>query len=907
MHSDAPGLPPLFRHVDEIAAYVDDGYAVLTPNRRLSRAVREADQQRRQRRGDSVWSSLVALPITQFWTNEWHKALTTGSLTPRRLLDSGQQALLWEQIIEGDSDAGFSLLNGPRAARLCQRADELLFLWRIDPLAAQWSGWFRSDDDSRHFLRWRQRFEARLLELEATTAERAQAELLARYGEGAEDGDGDFPPLLHLNCDELAPLHASLAGLGRGRVDLNAGGRPVQPRPPRGYETREDELRAAALWCREKTEQDPYGRYAVVLQDMQGDRAIFETMLRREFGALTSGYDRLPVNFATGFPLGRAALIRDALRVLSLCCHEVDVEESIALLQSRFVSAGPLRTELLEAQTRRLRALASERIPTSVLRQLLAPLRGSGTDFAVWDLPPVIESRGVRLRGRRCPSEWTPVFQELLAVWRWAEDTALDSLEFQQRQQWGEVLDEFARLDDLYGTLNYEDALRALRRLLDERAFQPQTTDRAMQVLGPLETSGLAFDGLLLTGMSAGIWPARARPNPYLPLTLQRSTGMPGADAAVEARAAVHRWDHWRACASQLDISFVYRSDESEQLPSPLLADLEILRRESENAVDPRWCQQMGAATVVVEEIPVPFTGDAPSRISTGVLEAQAACPFQAFARSHLRTEPRPGPQPGLTAAERGTLLHHALHRLFEQLPGSSALRDAQADHFREAISAALEHAPLALNANRRLVLGSAVLELEKTRVAALLEHWLALEAQRGIEFAVVEQEVERDLVLGDVELRLRLDRIDRLADGSLIVIDYKSGRPESLEAWFSEPPTRPQLPLYALAEVESTGIAYAVLRPGELGWRGIGSQAFATGIEPALDWLEEAPDQAELSPTQAFSTLRKQWHTAIGGLVDEYRTGSYPVAPIPGACRNCGRQNLCRIAELAIDEGNES
>ncbi|MEL7046218.1 MAG: hypothetical protein AAGL66_14580, partial [Pseudomonadota bacterium] len=429
MHSDAPGLPPLFRHVDEIAAYVDDGYAVLTPNRRLSRAVREADQQRRQRRGDSVWSSLVALPMTQFWTNQWHKAVTTGSLTPRRLLDSGQQALLWEQIIEGDSDAGFSLLNGPRAARLCQRADELLLLWRIDPLAAQWSGWFRSDDDSRHFLRWRQRFEARLSELEASTAERAQAELLARYGEGAEDGPGNFPPLLHLNCDELAPLHASLAGLARGRVDLNAADGPVQPRPPRGYESREDELSAAARWCREKTELDPYGRYAVVLQDMQGDRAIFETMLRREFGALISGYDRLPVNFATGFPLVRAALIRDALRVLSLCCHEVDVEESIALLLSRFVSAGPLRTELLEAQTRRLRALASERIPASVLRQLLAPLRASGTDFAAWDLPPIIESRGVRLRGRRCPSEWTPVFQELLAVWCWAEDTALDSLE----------------------------------------------------------------------------------------------------------------------------------------------------------------------------------------------------------------------------------------------------------------------------------------------------------------------------------------------------------------------------------------------------------------------------------------------------------------------------------------------
>ncbi|MEM9759900.1 MAG: PD-(D/E)XK nuclease family protein [Pseudomonadota bacterium] len=907
MHSDAPGLPPLFRHVDRIASYLDDGYAVLTPTRRLSRAVREADQQRRQRRGDVVWPSLMVTPITQFWTDQWQRAATAGNLLPRRLLDPGQQGLLWEQIIEGDSHAGFSLLNGSRAARLCQQADELLLLWRIDPHASPWSGWFRSGDDSRHFLRWRERFEARLRDLEATTTERAHAELLAQNGDGSEGDSRVFPPLLHLNCDTLTPLHAALAGLARDRVDLDAGSEPVRPQPVRAYQQREDELRAAARWCREQTEQDPGGRYAVVLQDMQGDRAIFETLLRREFGALTSDYDRLPVNFATGFPLVRAALIRDALRVLSLGCHEVDVEESIALLHSRFVSAGPLRRDRLETQSRRLRSLASERIPASVLRQLLAPLRGTDSDCAAWDLPLLLESRGMRLRGRRWPSAWTPVFQELLAVWRWGQDTALDSLEYQQRQQWGEVLDNFARLDDLYGTLNYEDSLRALRRLLGERAFQPQTTDRGMQVLGPLETSGLAFDGLLLTGMSAGTWPARARPNPYLPVALQRSERMPGADAATEAQTAEQRWNHWRRCTSQLDISFVYQSDESEQLASPLIADLEILRHAHETSVEPRWRQQMGAATVAVQETPVPFTDDVPPRISTGVLEAQAACPFQAFARSHLRTEPRPGPRPGLTPAERGTLLHHALHRLFERLPGSTALKDADAPQRRTAISSALEHAPLALHAERRMVLGAAVLELEKKRVAGLLEQWLELETQRGIEFTVLEQEVERELALRGVELRLRLDRIDRLADGSLIVIDYKSGRPESLDSWFTKPPTKPQLPLYALAEAESAGIAYAVLRPGELGWHGIGRQAFAPGIDPALDRLGDNPDDAELSPEQAFSTLQKQWRVALGELIDEYGTGAYPVEPVTGACRNCRRHNLCRIAELAVDEGIDS
>ncbi len=906
MHSEAPGLPPLFRHIEKIAAHIDAGYAVLTPNRRLSRAVRDADQQRRARRGDRVWSSLVVMPITQFWTDQWHRAATAGRLEPQRLLDPGQQALLWEQIIEGDGEAGFSLLSGSRAARLCQRADELLLLWQIDPGAPRWSSWFRSSDDSRHFLRWRQRFEDRLRELDASTAERAQATLLASCESQAEEGGSLFPALLHLNCDELAPLHAALAALAEDRVELEAAGGLVEARPLQAYESRDDELRAAAAWCRKHVEQKPDGRYAVVLQDMQGERAIFETMLRREFDCLTTGYDRLPVNFATGFPLVRAALIRDALRVLSLGCHDVDVEETLALLNSRFVTPGPLRSELLEKQSRRLRALAVERVPASVLRQLLAPLRGSESEFAAWDLPLILDSRGIRLRGKRRPSEWTPVFQEFLSVWRWAEEAALDSLEYQQRQQWGEVLDSLARLDDLYGRLTYEDSLRALRRLLEERAFQPQTTDRALQVLGPLETSGLAFDGLLLTGMSAGTWPARARPNPYRPVALQRSLRMPGADAAAEAETAERRWSHWRGCTGQLDVSFVCQSDESEQLPSALVANLEVVRHAPGDGIDSRWRRQMGALLVEVDEETVPFIGNAPPRVSTGVLESQVACPFQAFARSHLRTEPRPGPQPGLTAAERGMLLHHALHRLFEHIPGSGDLREADADSLRDAISGALEHAPLALNSERRQVLGSAVLELEKERLASLLRQWLALEAQRGVDFSVVEQEVERDLVIGGVELRLRLDRIDRLDDGSLIVIDYKSGRPESLDAWFTDPPTKPQLPLYALAEEDSTGIAYAVLRPGELGWRGIGPEPFADGIDAAREWLGDEQEDGEAVDGEAFSVLRERWRSAIVDLVDEYRTGSYPVAPVPGACRNCRRQSLCRIAEIVIEEGSE-
>ncbi len=87
-------------------------------------------------------------------------------------------------------------------------------------------------------------------------------------------------------------------------------------------------------------------------------------------------------------------------------------------------------------------------------------------------------------------------------------------------------------------------------------------------------------------------------------------------------------------------------------------------------------------------------------------------------------------------------------------------------------------------------------LELEELRLTGLLTEWLNYEASR-IEFVVTETEASRSAHVAGLEFDLRLDRIDRLNDGSLLVIDYKSGD-VSPKSWDLPRPDDVQLPLYA-------------------------------------------------------------------------------------------------------------
>jgi ATP-dependent helicase/DNAse subunit B len=189
-------------------------------------------------------------------------------------------------------------------------------------------------------------------------------------------------------------------------------------------------------------------------------------------------------------------------------------------------------------------------------------------------------------------------------------------------------------------------------------------------------------------------------------------------------------------------------------------------------------------------------------------LEEFDVCSYRWFAGHEL--DPQlldPAPDPLV----QGGLMHEALDRLYRERPGGEPLPRpetlaAWSARGRELVAAVVAERELGSHPAERAM---------ARRVERLLERFLAEEAERetgGFEPWLLEArfgehpDAERPpLDLGGWGLHGAVDRVDRAADGSAVVIDYKLAGQVTPQAQFEER-AKLQLPLYLLAVAEHWG-----------------------------------------------------------------------------------------------------
>ncbi|MCX7137277.1 MAG: PD-(D/E)XK nuclease family protein, partial [Proteobacteria bacterium] len=271
-------------------------------------------------------------------------------------------------------------------------------------------------------------------------------------------------------------------------------------------------------------------------------------------------------------------------------------------------------------------------------------------------------------------------------------------------------------------------------------------------------------------------------------------------------------------------------------------------------------------------------------RGGTRVLADQAACPFRAFARHRLGAQGIAEPTDGLDARDRGNLLHALMAQLWETLRSKSRLDAMAPGELAAVIDDAAKVAVAKVRAQRAGVLDGRLAELECGRLARLAREWLAVEGARG-EFEVVAREERRTLKVAGLTYTGRIDRMDRLPDGSGVLIDYKTGRATPNE-WLGERPDDPQLPLYAIAAQEDiAAVAFARIKTGGMRFMGFTRQA---------DVLPKAKH------AESWAGLLDQWRRELESLGGEFAQGAAAVDPKRGlkTCRHCDLQPLCRVHE---------
>lgn len=821
---------------------------ILVPNNRLRNHLLRAFalQQTAQ-----AWLKPNIQSLSQWLKSQWEALQNKGIIYSCVTIATPlQRQIIWEAAVK-NSAMGAVLLQPKPLAQQADSAFKNLELWRLgDSFSADY--FTDTKSNSAQFVEWANEFK-RVLKLQNTVTKESSYALIAqaftlgdlhKLDEIYLEGFDDLPPLMQYilevatqNLIRLPNQTAEKSNLRRTQTD-----------------NFEEEIRAAALWSQAQLQQEPAtALIGIVVPNLGQCRDQVERIFTEVFEphSILPNAPRytLPFNFSAGTPLGTTPLINSLFEILSLQDTDWPLEQLCNLLYSPFWGDESQESVVRAHMITELRKLGRITLSTGDLRYCASKLEERIPAFASLGISSRFEEIGNLLRRRfenKSASEWLIIFDQLLTIMNWPGTRRLDSQEYQQLNQWFEVRDQFACLDNHSAPISYTQACRYLRELADKTPFQAQTPDSPIQILGALEAAGLQFSHLWVMGLSDNQWPPVPAPNPLLPLHLQREHNMPHASATRELEIAQGLTQRYKQSAQYVIFSSAHGDGDNELRPSALirdipLTDLNLILQQEKSALQNHYQILQNAAQLeIIHDSHGPILHEQePVRGGSSLFKYQAACPFEAFVRLRLGAKNPDEPVIGFNAAERGNLLHDSLAAIWRELKNSTSLNALEELALRNLVSNTTQEIIGKVQARNPRKLGKVYCELEQKRLTNLLCEWLGNERTRPA-FQVIAIEEDSDVEFAGLKLKLRIDRIDEFTNGDRLLIDYKTGN-ASEKSWQGERITEPQLPLYAVTRTDIAAISFAQINRKQQKWDGLGelhdTSLNQEGIKPSDDW----------------------------------------------------------------------
>lgn len=891
----------------EIVSCLAEGGVVVTGNARTARLLRRAYGELQQSRNKSVWRTPEIFEWETWLSWLWERQQWSMPELPIALSPL-QELAVWKRVIRSGSVERRSPIVVESLAKLASRAYALLSEYEQHGVRSR--KWENSDVSDREIFRaWAAAFDAECgrngwvsrSELPAMLSDLVKQELLSPPRRLVFTGFDHLSPAKKSLVDACAVAGASTLVLARESqipLDLRLA----------AADDGSDELELCAAWIHQFLSGNPGAKVAVIAPDIAARRGEIERVFRRRLAPESLNLqapEAVPFEFSLGKPLAETSVIKAALLLLRWLIGPLDQPSITWLTLSGFLlpdQASTTAAARVDANLRRRGEMPSEATIGWALRHLseltsFAP--GVKRAYRLASALPIEEKS-------QTAGEWCDFTRRVLGVSGWPGGRSLSSVDFQAIRRWERLLDSVAMLSFDNSRVGCAEFFTQLEQSTKETLFAPESQDAPVQVMGVFESAGQRFDALWLLGADEQHWPALAHPNPLLPLWLQREAGMPQAETEEGWALASRLSTRIAGSAPVVVFSYAKRNNESELRLSPLIpelfGDLKVVTGdELRNATvysEPEL-QVLEDAGLIAWSMDEAAGG-------ADILQRQSACPFKAFAVRRLGAHPLEDPERALGPRERGTIVHAVLEQLWSDSPG-----DIERLHTRDDLRRAIDTGRLPailtthidaafrkfIRRREMTTWGEAYFHIEKRRLQDLLTTWLLEEAQReSFEVEAREKKLE-GVVIGNLKLNLRVDRVDVTPDNERILIDYKTG-PVSPARWHGSRPDEPQLPVYgAFGGVENlSGVLFAKLRAGESGFHGHLRDArvsLSSSLKGSSNLLKEPYTDAMLDG----------WIEAILSLADEFVSGAAAVAPkrYPKTCKHCALPGLCRVTELNL------
>lgn len=862
-------------------AAVTAGHTILAPNTELAAALFDAVERAHQDAGRDVWPTPRVRDFGS-WLRERHvERQLTGAASLRVLSDIDEREL-WRALIES-SDMGEGLVDPTGAARAARRARRAIHEYGI-PLRAI-ADHASASDESRMFLDWNRQFDERCRQLDCISAD----ELLAQTPPSAE-------PVTWIESPVWRPMARQWL-LRHGRMLAAPGNVPRIAARRLNAASPAAELAAIADWALTGLRSSERFRAWVCIPDLNLRRAevvdaLDAALAPRRF-SLSGSADAAPYAVAGGTPLAEFAPVRAALETLDASLGPVAFERFSALLRAPELQASAAEAGAAALLDLHLRAQGPSEADLATWLSVTERIAAAGDIGSA----AVQRLQGARralenLRGDHPISRWVPAWIAALEMAPWALRHRWSSTEYQAAERFRELLGKLATADSLFGTLSRRSAQRILRRAAHDTAFQVQTGIPPIWVSGQLIDPWLNYDGLWVSACNDQRWPPPVESIPLIPVRLQRDFGVIAAAPESQLQFALELQNRWTARAGHCVFSYADPGDGRSAAASPLLPNTTAAA--SPTLPRPHWRALLRAQPKLerlTDELAPAFgPGERTRGVST--LRAQSRCAFRGFAETRLRCERLERPVPGFNDRERGELIHHALEHIWSVLHDSGALislsSDAQARLLDDGVTRALARVCRVRDPGPRWR------QRERERMGSVLAKWLDIERQREpFEVEQLEHGTQQARH-GGLDFAVRIDRVDRLGDGTRVLIDYKTGL--AAADWRGERPDNPQLPIYALLRPAAlVAVAYGRVNTGEC--------SFIAEAERAAIFKPNGR-KSPLEGMPTLAALIDVWARRIENLAADFAAGKAAVAPTLRACKTCRLHGLCRVP-AALEEAD--
>jgi ATP-dependent helicase/nuclease subunit B len=341
------------------------------------------------------------------------------------------------------------------------------------------------------------------------------------------------------------------------------------------------------------------------------------------------------------------------------------------------------------------------------------------------------------------------------AIWKGSVGRSLaDFVEELSRQNLDALVSDVSAYPDLMASLLADISVRPAF------GMHPRVA-----IYGLLEARLQSADLVICAGLNEGSWPQLAKPDPWLAPHLRRRLGMASTERSIGLAA--------HDLASALGAPEVVLTRSRRDRAGPTIASRFLLRLQAilgdtlkQEQVALGFARQMDRARL--ESAPYPRPAPTPTSaqrkvaISITQMDLLKADPFAFYARNVLRLEalkPVDGePDPGW----KGTLVH----KIIEDWTKTGDRDPESLVGFAEGAFADKSVTP-------------ALRLLWQPRIVAGLK-WVASEIERNSaeKRQIAAFEARAEGMISGVRVHGRIDRLDRRADGKLVVVDYKTGGP---------------------------------------------------------------------------------------------------------------------------------